>query len=156
MASPVMMMTMKRITARASQGRQMVTKIVEEVRAICIDDTCVVCGGCVLVCPTEALSLEDNDIAIRLHLNPQDCISCEACVSSCAHYAIELDWVNANAGIVAESEWVYCRGCGEKLANRAEIDAMCQQLRNAGFSEALLEFTANFCASCKYQRAGTL
>lgn len=134
----------------------MIEKIVEEIRAVRIDDTCVVCGGCVLVCPSEALTLQDDGIDIKLHLDPQACISCEACVSSCAHYAIELDWVDSMASIVAESEWVYCRGCGEKLANYSEIEVMCKQLRHAGFSEQLLEFTANFCTSCKYNRAGIL
>ncbi|MDQ7026138.1 MAG: 4Fe-4S dicluster domain-containing protein [Anaerolineae bacterium] len=134
----------------------MVENIAEEIRAVRIDDACVICGGCALVCPTNALMLEDDGIQVKLHLNPQDCISCEACVDTCAHYAIDLDWVDSVAGIVAESAWVYCRGCGERLANRAEIDVMCMQLAQAGFSEELLEFTANFCTSCKYHRAGIL
>lgn len=130
----------------------METKIATEVWAVRITEACVVCGGCTLVCPTDALMLEDDGAEVQLLLDPQECISCEACVTTCAHYSIEMDSVDASPSVVATSEWVYCRGCGEALANRAEIDSMCDQLRHAGFSENLIELNANFCIRCKYSR----
>ena len=40
---------------------------------------CLYCGGCVGVCPVQAITLKDT----RLIIDPKKCINCGACVSIC-------------------------------------------------------------------------
>ena len=50
-------------------------------------DECTGCGTCVEECPTEAISLNDDDIAV---VNDDDCTECGLCVDSCPTNAIKL------------------------------------------------------------------
>ncbi len=62
---------------------------VEEVEhAITLDeDSCVDCGACVSVCPTEALSLGED---YSLVLDEEKCIHCGACVPACPVNALDM------------------------------------------------------------------
>ncbi|MBT4870683.1 MAG: 4Fe-4S binding protein [Candidatus Diapherotrites archaeon] len=42
-------------------------------------EKCLYCGGCVGVCPVQAITLKDT----RLIIDPKKCINCGACVSIC-------------------------------------------------------------------------
>lgn len=56
-------------------------------REIVIDeDTCVHCGLCTGVCPTEALSLEPQ--TFRLNFTRSRCVVCEQCIPTCPVQAI--------------------------------------------------------------------
>jgi len=48
---------------------------------------CLSCGGCVSVCPNDAILLE-NIIAV---VDPKRCISCEICVNTCSNAAISME-----------------------------------------------------------------
>lgn len=48
---------------------------------------CLSCGGCVSVCPQDAVILR-NLIA---YVNPNTCISCEICANTCAIGAIHME-----------------------------------------------------------------
>ena len=50
-----------------------------------IIDTCISCGACVPVCPTDCIK-EDDPIYV---IKEEDCIDCGACVSECPVNAIE-------------------------------------------------------------------
>jgi len=52
------------------------------------DELCVNCGACVSLCPTEALSLNDN---FELIFSEELCIGCNLCLNSCPRYAIKED-----------------------------------------------------------------
>ncbi|MDD3083942.1 MAG: 4Fe-4S binding protein [Candidatus ainarchaeum sp.] len=49
-------------------------------------DKCVYCGGCVGVCPVQAITLKDTKIII----DKNKCINCGACVSICPVGAMKL------------------------------------------------------------------
>lgn len=49
-------------------------------------EKCSGCGSCVDVCPTEAITLED-DVAV---VDPEECTDCASCVDECPEEAIEL------------------------------------------------------------------
>ncbi|GAB4277077.1 MAG: NIL domain-containing protein [Oscillatoriaceae cyanobacterium] len=56
-------------------------------REILIDEeTCVHCGLCTGVCPTEALSLEPT--SFKLNFTRSRCIVCEQCIPTCPVQAI--------------------------------------------------------------------
>jgi L-aspartate semialdehyde sulfurtransferase ferredoxin len=59
-------------------------------REILIDEeSCVHCGLCTGVCPTEALSLEPQ--SFKLHFTRSRCIVCEQCIPTCPVAAISTN-----------------------------------------------------------------
>jgi len=59
-------------------------------REILIDETsCVHCGLCTGVCPTEALTLNPDDF--RLNFTRSRCIVCEQCIPTCPVQAISTN-----------------------------------------------------------------
>lgn len=59
-------------------------------REITIDEeTCVHCGLCTGVCPTEALSLDPE--TFRLNFTQSRCIVCEQCIPTCPVSAISIN-----------------------------------------------------------------
>ncbi len=53
------------------------------------DETCVHCGLCTGVCPTEALSLDSQ--TFRLNFIRARCIVCEQCIPTCPVQAISTN-----------------------------------------------------------------
>ncbi len=51
-------------------------------------DECVGCGTCVDECPSEAISMNDDDIAV---INADECTDCGACVDACPTEAITME-----------------------------------------------------------------
>ena len=51
------------------------------------EDRCLSCGGCVSVCPQDAIYLK-NLIAF---VNQNKCISCKICVNTCPIAAISME-----------------------------------------------------------------
>ncbi len=51
-------------------------------------DECTGCGTCVDECPSEAISMNDNDIAV---VNADECTDCGMCVDACPTEAISLE-----------------------------------------------------------------
>ncbi len=56
--------------------------------AVIIDaENCVGCAACVDACPSEALEINDDNIAV---VSEDDCVDCGACVDSCPSEVITL------------------------------------------------------------------
>ena len=51
-------------------------------------DECVGCGTCVDECPSEAISMNDDDIAV---INADECTDCGMCVDACPTEAIAME-----------------------------------------------------------------
>ena len=59
-------------------------------RAIAWDsDNCTHCGACIAVCPSDALSLDEN---AQLSLNQDKCIVCELCLKGCPLNVLSLNY----------------------------------------------------------------
>ena len=56
-----------------------------KVTAIVNKEECVSCGACAIVCPEEAITM--NDIAV---VDPQKCTGCGLCIDECPNMAISL------------------------------------------------------------------
>jgi len=52
------------------------------------DESCVDCGACVGVCPSEALKFERP--AMKVMLDPDSCVACAECVTACPVRAMKL------------------------------------------------------------------
>jgi len=55
-------------------------------RVIVDIEKCIDCGGCVSLCPTDALHMDDREL---LEYSLEKCIGCLLCIDSCPRYAIE-------------------------------------------------------------------
>ncbi|MGM0771706.1 MAG: 4Fe-4S binding protein [Halobacteriota archaeon] len=51
-------------------------------------DECVGCGTCVDDCPSEAISMDGDNIAV---VDADECLDCGACVDSCPTDAITME-----------------------------------------------------------------
>ena len=56
--------------------------------AIINRDECVGCGTCVDDCPSEAISMDGDNIAV---VDADECLDCGACVDSCPTDAITME-----------------------------------------------------------------
>ncbi|AKB86132.1 MULTISPECIES: 4Fe-4S binding protein [Methanococcoides] len=56
--------------------------------AIINRDECVGCGTCVDDCPSEAISMDGDNIAV---VDNDECLDCGACVDSCPTDAITME-----------------------------------------------------------------
>ncbi len=65
-------------------------KVSSSSREILIDDnSCVDCGLCTGVCPTEALTLHPE--TFKLHFSRSRCVVCEQCIPTCPVQAISTN-----------------------------------------------------------------
>jgi len=53
-------------------------------KAIVERELCLACGGCISVCPQDAITM----IAWKASVNKENCISCEICIKTCPVAAI--------------------------------------------------------------------
>lgn len=50
-------------------------------------DICIHCGGCVGICPVDAISLEE----VAIKVDPKRCIDCGICVKTCPVKALRIE-----------------------------------------------------------------
>jgi ferredoxin len=53
-----------------------------------IEERCVHCGFCAMVCPSRAISIQP--VTMRVMIQTQYCIGCEECVRVCPYKAIKV------------------------------------------------------------------
>ncbi len=55
--------------------------------AVCDRGKCIHCGGCVGICPADAITLEESVIVV----DRQKCVDCGACVKYCPVRAMRIE-----------------------------------------------------------------
>ncbi len=96
--------------------------------AVAIDAaTCSLCNACVTMCPTHALSKDENKIKFEYG----NCIACTLCEQACPEDALalrpELDFsrlLETEATPQVEIEFVACAGCGKLYMPKAAYERM--------------------------------
>jgi ferredoxin len=53
------------------------------------EDLCVNCGLCTSVCPTQALTMSDED---KLVFDSEKCVACQMCVTTCPMRAMSVNY----------------------------------------------------------------
>jgi len=90
-----------------------------------VAEPCVNCRytDCALVCPVEAFHLDDD----MLHINPETCIDCDACVPECP---VEAVFAEANV----PAEWAHFTQMNAEKALSglptitARLDPLCESV----------------------------
>lgn len=59
----------------------------EKPKAIADRDTCLACGGCISVCPQDAITMQSSKAMVYR----EDCISCAICLKVCPVGAIRWE-----------------------------------------------------------------
>jgi len=56
----------------------------EKPKALVNNNKCLACGGCISICPKDAITM----ITSKAIVNKKECISCEICINACPIGAI--------------------------------------------------------------------
>jgi TorA maturation chaperone TorD/Fe-S-cluster-containing hydrogenase component 2 len=102
-------------------------------------ELCSLCGFCVQVCPTRALTINETPHDTILMLSISACNGCRKCKTICPSGAIAMN--GADDGYLAfeaqtalrHSPRVFCPGCGEATVSRAEIDFVAEKIGRPGW-----------------------
>jgi ferredoxin len=104
-------------------------------------DQCIFCGFCVQVCPTRALTVQEDATLTSIVLSIPACIHCKKCVKVCPAHVIEmvpaqLETENTSettqlkaaqqTRLLIESPRAACPNCGEPTISQAELDYVIQ------------------------------
>jgi len=54
------------------------------------DDKCTHCGACIAVCPTDALFVDREQMAVVF--DDEECVACELCIKVCPPRAMEIHY----------------------------------------------------------------
>lgn len=120
-------------------------------------EACIGCGGCISVCPSNALTLTDNGDVRAIGLFYGRCIFCGRCEESCPVGAITLTNVFELASldrehleVVAEYKLAKCESCGRYYATEKSLKDVL-----LAYNEALTDYdedlrdTILVCTECR-------
>jgi len=105
--------------------------------------TCTLCSFCVQVCPTGAMSVQENHAITSLMLNDTKCLACDRCVHICPTSALQSGESNPTQSLrrLYQSERAHCPGCGSPTVSQAELQAVAEQIGNPQW--------LNYCNNCR-------
>lgn len=92
---------------------------------------CTLCGFCVQVCPTRALSIRETGAETGLLLNASTCIGCAKCQRICEFDALDMATspdMPQGLQMLRVSDRATCPACGQPTVSRAELSAVAAQL----------------------------
>ncbi len=113
------------------------------------EEKCTLCGSCIPVCPTRALSLEQEGDDAKLVVQLERCIACMNCVGVCPENAIKVyKMVSYGRKLLASDRIVRCLGCGAVIGSARMILAVARKLKAAGMGDNVLA-TLLLCPTCK-------
>ncbi len=114
---------------------------------------CSVCGLCANSCPTNALSLKQEEARVKLTFNYSLCVACDICVRCCPTKAISYENVLDLAKICADSITLIqdklekCETCGSFFSSQKQIELI---VNRAGLkSEEYFLLLSKYCPNCR-------
>jgi nitrate reductase assembly molybdenum cofactor insertion protein NarJ/Fe-S-cluster-containing hydrogenase component 2 len=106
-------------------------------------ETCHLCGFCVQVCPTRALTIRETETTTTLLLNNAACTSCQRCIQTCPSGTLHLEntLVDHPYTTLRQSPRAHCPACGQPTVSQAEIEAVSALIGTPVWLE--------YCLSCR-------
>ena len=119
-------------------------------------DQCILCGFCVQICPTRALTIHEDRQTTSLRLSVPACIHCKKCMQVCPAHVIDMSSAFSaaeklpeiqNQGLaiqpilLVESPRVACPKCGEPTVSKAELGYVIQHIGHPNWLD--------HCANCR-------
>jgi ferredoxin/coenzyme F420-reducing hydrogenase delta subunit len=95
---------------------------------------CTLCAGCVFVCPTHALIMEDPGSAKTLRFNHLKCVACGMCEEACPENVVKIerglsvDRASLSHEELVRDEMVSCISCGNEYINKQALDIILGKL----------------------------
>ncbi len=100
---------------------------------ISINDNCNLCGACVHVCPTKAITMERDNNKSIIYFFPYLCVGCRNCIDVCMKEALKgkksnMTLLNKNAVKLKELREQVCISCGTVFysADKKELCDICE------------------------------
>lgn len=103
-----------------------------EIPIITNEDECTLCGFCSQECPTQALSVQEDNHTTAIWLTTGLCNGCKKCVKICPEQILllsgESDW--AEKVMLRESPRSTCPGCSLPTVSEAELAHVASRIGN--------------------------
>jgi ferredoxin len=114
------------------QTRMLAAAVGMPVGVVKVAESCTLCGACVNICPTDALSIRGNE----LKLVPALCIACGICAEKCPEKVITVDAAADSkpyeARAVFRDQLARCHTCGKELPyTKTMARRLAQRLKDA-------------------------
>ncbi len=105
---------------------------------VTIGPKCLICNACETLCPTKALTKDNN----KINFVYGRCIACGLCEQACPEEAITLErtldfsrLIEKEGKTIAESELIACAGCGKLFVSKTAFERISKALRESGGRE---------------------
>lgn len=117
---------------------------------------CTACGACVAVCPTGALSIEDESDTTRIGFDAALCPACGLCVPRCPEgdggvlrllRQVGLGRLRSGRATLFQSQRLTCRACGGPIAAAAMVSRLAEMLGEQYTS--LAATITRYCSQCR-------
>ena len=123
-------------------------------------EKCIGCGGCVQLCPSGALSLEDKDDVRIITLFYGKCTFCARCEEICPEDGIKLtqeyelaSYTTEDEVIIIKHELLKCKNCGKPFMPVAQfnrgLERIRELLKDKGISEDEIRKQLELCPDCR-------
>ena len=133
---------------------------------VVIGPKCLICNACETLCPTKALTKDNN----KINFVYSRCIACGLCEQACPEEAITLErtldfsrLIEKEGRTIVESELIACAGCGKLFVSKTAFERISRALRESeGREEVTGELSLDeklellrYCEDCRASKAVT-
>ena len=102
---------------------------------------CSLCGFCVQVCPTQALSIFETQNTTALHLAVDRCSGCARCERICHTGVLQMgsSRPTEETTTLFQSARARCAACGKATVSESELGSVAEQIGSPEWLDYCLE-----------------
>ncbi len=116
---------------------------------------CTFCGICPSVCPTQALTIEEEGREYNLNFAHASCVACGECVRQCPEQVLSLErgldfeLLQKGPFSLTKDEIIYCRECKEEIAPARMLAKVQNKLSEKNSQQHVLAL----CSTCRLKKS---